>query len=457
MLSNDTICAIATAPLVSGVGIVRLSGVQAKSIAEKLCPSFTKSQPRVAHYGSLKDGEGVVFDHALLLYFSAPNSFTGEEVVEIHTHGSLYILEKVMDFLTAQDGVRRAEAGEFTRRAVENNKLDLTQAEGLCDLIAAQTEAQAKQAMKQLDGELGQTFDGWRLDILALLAQVEAAIDFPDEELDILADAALTKKINAFLAHIEQALSSNMGERLREGFTLAIIGRPNAGKSTLTNLLTGKNTAIVSDTAGTTRDVVTAQLTIGGFPVQLADTAGLRADTNDEIEKIGISRATDTAEKADLVIALTSAADWAETGAPSDEIQPLLQAGRTILLVTKTDEMDVDLPSGFDGHSLVGVNLQSGGAQAVVLEKLSELIQKAYAPAAAAGAVTRARHREALENAKKSLSQALGLYQNPETPSLAELLAQDLRDAATAIGTITGNTTSEDVLDAVFSTFCIGK
>lgn len=451
-----TICALATAPLPAGVGIIRLSGAAAKVAADVLCPTFNGVSPRVAHYGQLII-DGVVIDRALLLHFPAPHSFTGEDVVEIQGHGSLFVLDKILDFLCTQPNVRRAEAGEFSRRAVENNKMDLTQAEGLADLIAAATSAQAKQAMRQLEGELGDTFNGWRTEILHLLAHVEAAIDFPDEELDILADAALEEKVTAFLNNISTATRTNLGERLRDGFKLAIIGRPNAGKSTLTNLLTGQDTAIVTPEAGTTRDVVTAALTIGDFPVQLADTAGLR-DATETIEKIGIERAGATAETADLIIALTSAEDWQTHNGPTSEVFPYLQPERTLLLISKVDETNLNVPNTWQKHDVLGVNLTSSDSLSGVLSALEKLITAAYAPAQEAATVTRARHRDALNNAHGALTRALDLYKNPRSDtSLAELLAQDLRDAAAAIGTITGHTSSEDVLDTVFSTFCVGK
>ena len=443
MKTEETIAALATAPLPAGVAVIRVSGPKALEKVRGLCPKLKDVQPRQAHFTPLMGGEGERLDEALLIHFPAPNSFTGEEVVELHTHGGRAVVQSVLGALFAL-GVRQAEAGEFTKRAVLNGKMDLTEAEGLADLIAAETEAQQKQALRQLGGELGKLFEGWRTEILALLAQVEAGIDFPDEELDILEDSGLERRLKALKVAFEKALAQNAGERLRDGFRLAIVGRPNAGKSTLTNLLTGRETAIVSPIAGTTRDVVEAPLDIGGYPVVLADTAGLR-ETDDVIEAEGVRRAEKEVQEADFVIQVVAA----DEGAPAPLDRPA-----DMVVVSKTDLATAERLAD------VAVNLLEGEtALEAILMRLTKKIEGQLGAAQSAAHITQARHREALQEALAHLEKASALWRAraENTLSLSDLLAQDLREAAACIGRVTGAVSSEDVLDVVFSTFCIGK
>lgn len=454
---NDTIAAVATAPLPAGVAIIRLSGIQAWNAAQQICPAFEEGAPRTAYYSNVVyDGE--TLDHAVVIGFKAPASFTGQDVVEIQCHGGPATVQAVLAAVLSQQGVRHAEAGEFTRRAVLNGKMDLTEAEGLADLIAAETEEQRKQALRQLDGALGEQFEKWRQQIMALVAQVEAGIDFPDEELDILADEGIQKGIKTVIDSLQSSISTDAGERLRDGFRVVILGKPNAGKSTLTNLLSGKETAIVSPIEGTTRDVVETHLNIGGFPVVLADTAGLR-QSEDIIEQEGVKRATRQAEQADIVIALVDAAEWPNV---DETVQEYLQEGKSLVLVTKTDVTPVKVrETAKIGHlelPVLAVNLQEFESLEPILEMLTEMVRKKFGKARESALLTRQRHRQAVMDALQFLAQAKGLLENPRPDvSLSELLAQDLRSAANSIGTVTGHTGSEDVLDLVFSTFCIGK
>lgn len=454
---GDTIVALATAPLPAGVAVIRLSGPDAWGVAAEIFPPLTESEPRKMRFGQLTHN-GVALDDGMVVGFRAPASFTGEDVVEIHTHGGRAVVQAVLDALLTFKGVRMALAGEFTRRAVLNGKLDLTAAEGLADLIAADTEAQRRQALRQLDGALGERFEGWRSDVLRLLAQVEAAIDFPDEELDVLGDPALAEGIKDLLSALQQAVGERAGQRVREGISLAIVGRPNAGKSTFLNLLAGREVAIVSPLAGTTRDVVTSTLDIDGYPVTVADTAGLRL-TDDVIEAEGVRRARLQAERADVLVAVVDGQDFEEI---PEDVAGLLVPEQTLIVASKADLAEGDFPAEIEVlgevYPVVAANLTERGALPRLLAALEKMVASAAGGASEAALLTRERHRAAVENAIGGLGNALVMIAKADgNGTVAELVAQDLREAASAIGSVTGRTSSEDVLDVVFSTFCIGK
>lgn len=456
LLTNDTIVALATAPVPSGVAVIRLSGKQARKAATALCPGFANTKPRQMHYGALTHN-GDVIDRGLWVYFAGPNSFTGEDVVEFQGHGGVAVTQAAIKAFLSQDNVRQAEAGEFTRRAFLNGRMDLTAAEGLADLIGASTDAQRRQALRQMDGALGTLFEGWRTQILHLLAHVEAAVDFPDEELDVLQEAGLAEKLNLLIAQLQTALATRAGERLRDGFSAVIAGRPNAGKSTLTNLLTGRETAIVSPIAGTTRDVVEAHLDIGGLPLVLADTAGLR-QTTDTIEEEGVRRALKRADAADLLMLVVDGSEWPNLPA---EVLPTLVPERTLIIASKADTLSTPLPEFMEWQGVtipvLPLDLTSPQALPPLLAALEQKLKALYGIAGEAAQLTRARHRAATEQALDSLNRAAMLFGGAHRHSVSDLLAQDLRDAAAAIGSVTGRTDVEDVLDLVFSTFCIGK
>ena len=458
LIQTDTIAALATAPLPAGVAVIRISGPQATEAAGALLPALLRAKPRQLVYGTLKNAQQEALDNVLAVWFQAPHSFTGEEVVELHCHGGRAVIQAILTALY-DHGVRVAEAGEFSRRAFLNGKLDLTAAEGIADLIGANTEAQRRQALRQLEGELGQRFEHWRQRVLGLLAQVEAAIDFPDEELEILAEASLKTLLDEVLADLRAAVATGTGRRLRDGFQVAILGRPNSGKSTLTNLLSGKETAIVSPLAGTTRDVVEAHLDIAGFPVVLADTAGLR-ESDDVIEAEGVRRARQRAAQADLVILVVTVDDFPALEASA---AAALRPDHSIILVSKTDlapnhPLPPTLTVADHAYSVIGADLTTATALPPVLTLLGELLQTSYATAGEAAQLTRERHQQAVRRAIEHLERAAALYARPPAgASLADMLAQDLRDAAGAIGSVTGRTDTEAVLDVVFSTFCIGK
>jgi tRNA modification GTPase len=473
-ITGDTIVALATAPLPAGVAIVRLSGPQAWPVAQAIMPTFIKAKPRMAVVGPVvaHTTHGVeVLDHALALGFIAPASFTGEDVVELHLHGAPTVVARVLNLLERFEGVRAALPGEFSRRAVLNGKMDLTTAEGIADLIAAQTEAQRKQATRLLQGEQARLFESWRTRILGVLAQVEAALDFPDEELDILADSKLLAGLHEVLTTLNDALHQRAGERVREGVRLAIIGRPNAGKSTLLNVLAGRAAAIVSPTPGTTRDVVGQNLELGGYPVTVLDTAGLRT-TTDSVEAEGIKRAKHTAAEADVLVAVVSAEDWPDV---HPDVLDVLVPEHTLIVVSKADLTDAEITGPLVvkdtpdtsadetfSYPVLAADLTAPDVLGRLYPALVKLVQGVAGAAAQGVVATRARHRAAMQAAVAALGQALVHLQRVAAPgyagpNVAELVAHDLREAAAAIGSITGRTGSEDVLDVVFSTFCIGK
>ncbi|MCP4354603.1 MAG: tRNA uridine-5-carboxymethylaminomethyl(34) synthesis GTPase MnmE [Proteobacteria bacterium] len=454
---NNTIVAIATSKLPAGVGIIRLSGSKAIDAACKLAPEFKNAKNRMVHYCELMHNNELV-DKAVLIKFNAPHSFTGEDVVEIQCHGSRAVLNKIMEVLLSFDGVVPAGHGDFSRRAFLNGKMDLTEAEGLCDLISAETDQQRIQALRQLDGALGNKFEHWREEVMHLLAHVEASVDFPDEEIEIMEEAGLKQKIEGLIEEFTKAINQKAGQRLREGFSIAVIGKPNAGKSTLTNLLTGKQTAIVSEIPGTTRDVVQAHLDIAGYPVVLQDTAGIRK-TEDVIEAEGVRRSYKSAENADIVILVT---ETSEINNIDDDLLNQLQAGQSLILSSKLDlNSAINIPENLqynhNKYKIIGVNLTDEKSLNKIFPEIELMLKDLFKDVEDSAFLTRQRHTNSVTEAKKCLENALKLYNTGSAMSLSDLLAQDLRECSQKIGEITGRTDVEDLLDTVFSTFCIGK
>ncbi len=443
----DSIYALSTAPGRAGLAMVRLSGPGAgpalTALAGRLPP------PRLASRAVLRDTAGVAIDDALVLWFPGPASFTGEDVAEFHIHGGKAVLAALLAALAQRPGLRLAAPGEFTRRAFQHGKLDLTAAEGLADLIDAETEAQRRQGLRQMQGELGRLYESWRSRLLRGLAHVEADIDFPEEDLPDGIAAAIRPDIDILRQEIARHLADNRrGERLRDGVTVVILGPPNAGKSSLLNALAQREAAIVSDIAGTTRDIIEVQLDLGGYPVVLADTAGLR-ETADRIEGEGVRRALARAESADLKLLLLDAADLA---APPPEILTLLDAD-CLLVANKTDLTPLPQDAILAGHEVLPLSVNSGAGLDALLHKLAAAVAARFEAGQASGAtLTRARHREALQHCAAALDRFL----SGAAPD-AELAAEDLRLAARALGRITGRVDVEDVLDVVFRDFCIGK
>ncbi|MFI4936692.1 MAG: tRNA uridine-5-carboxymethylaminomethyl(34) synthesis GTPase MnmE [Caulobacterales bacterium] len=446
---RDTIFAPATAPGRAAIAVVRLSGPGAAAALRSLAGDLPTA--RHATLRRLRDAAGEILDEALTLWFPAPASYTGEDCAELHLHGGVAVVEGVVRTLKGL-GLRLAEPGEFTRRAFEAGRLGLDQAEAVADLVDAETDAQARQALAQLGGALGQRHEAWRAALTEALAYLEAAVDFPDEELPADVARRAGPMIDALAAELEAALAdAQRGERIREGYRIAIVGAPNAGKSSLLNALIGRDAAIVTATPGTTRDVIEAPLVLGGYKALLADMAGLRAAT-ETIEAEGVRRAQ--AWAADAALRL-----WIVDAAASDgawrQGEPAVRAGDLVIL-NKTD-----LPPGADREAASGAALALGlamleasavsghGINALrdtLADRLAADLTGAEFPA-----VTRQRHEQLLAEALEHLRRGRDQLET------TELAAEDLRLAARALGRITGRIGAEDILDHIFASFCIGK
>ncbi len=449
MTMPQTVFALASAPGRAGIAVIRLSGPKSRAIAHILTgrDDFT---PRTAQMAPVFEPDGTtVIDRALVLVFPGPNSFTGEDVVEFHLHGGPAIIEAIYEALT-RAGAVLAAPGEFSRRAFENDKIDLLQAEAIADLIDAQTTGQRRQAARQLGGALGETYQDWAKTLLRIRARIEACIDFPEEE-DVT-DIALeevgrdTKAlIRAFDAHLSDGARA---QRVRSGFLLALLGPVNAGKSTLLNRLAGEEAAIVSDEPGTTRDIIKVRLDLGGFAVDVADSAGLRAGVG-AIEREGVRRAKDLAQNADMRVFVL---DGAQTSLPDESVQ-LVRPG-DFLVLNKADKADLQAGADFapfEPGFIFSLSAKTGAGVEVFLNALEQKVVQELSTGEAPG-LTRQRHRIALQNARAALIEAARAL-----AGAPELAGEHVRAAADALGEITGKTTSEDVLGEIFSGFCIGK
>lgn len=426
----DTIYAQATAPGKAGVAILRLSGPQSWAAVVHLCGDVPK--PRLAALRILRGAEGVL-DEALVLTFERGASFTGEEVAEFQLHGSPAVVAAVLRELSGIDGLRPAEPGEFTRRALENGCLDLAQVEGLADLIDAETEAQRRQAYRILSGDLGTRTEGWRRDLIRAAALIEATIDFADEDVPVDVTPEVTQLLTSVQNDLRhQADGARIAERVRTGFEVAILGAPNVGKSTLLNALAGREAAITSEIAGTTRDVIEVRMDLGGLPVTLLDTAGLR-ETDDQIEAIGVARARERAAGADLRVVLVNPGE-----APDFDLEP-----DDIVLTAKADVVGEE-PGSISGHSGYGID-----------DLVAQLRAKLETMASGAGIATRERHRVAMQRAVVDMDRAMALIQLGSEHS--DLAAEELRSAVRALDSLVGRVDVEMLLDDIFSSFCIGK
>jgi len=437
----ETIYALSTAAGRAGIAVLRLSGPHARPALEALTGGKV-GRPREAMLVRFRDPETQEpLDRGLAILFPAPASFTGEDVVELHIHGGRAVVAAMLRALGQLPGLRAAKPGEFTRRAFENGKLDLTEVEGLADLIDAETEAQRAQALRQMEGALGQLYESWRARLMRALAYAEAEIDFPDEEVPGDLIARLGPEIAALETEIAAHLDDGRrGERLRDGVEVAIVGPPNAGKSSLLNRLAGRDAAIVSDEAGTTRDILEVRLDIGGVPVTLADTAGLR-EAAGAIEQEGVRRALARAEAADLRIVMVA------PGAAGIGNGFALARPDDLRVFNKVD-LGAAVPAG-----VIGISALTGQGIDALEAALAARVGSAY-EAREHPVITRTRHREGLGDCAASLARAGAALKAGRD---AELVAEDLRLAARALGRLTGRVDVEDLLDIIFRDFCIGK
>ena len=440
---RSTIFALASGGGRAALSVYRLSGSEAGSALRALIGGDLPA-PRLASLKALHDSQGQEIDKGLVLWFPGPASFTGEDVVELHLHGGRAVSQAITAELLGL-GLRPAEPGDFTRRAFEAGKMDLTQAEAIADLVDADTNAQRRQALAQLEGHLGRIYEDWRWELLRAQAHLEAAIDFAEEDLpaDLItgSKAALANLADRIQAHLADG---GRGERLRDGLRVVLLGAPNAGKSSLLNLLAGRDAAIVSSTAGTTRDVIEVSLDLSGYPLLLADTAGLREGA-EEIEREGVRRAREQAGAADIKIIVLDGASWPHLDAES----MVLLDRNCLLLLNKADLIAGPIPEKLLNRPLIAVSALTGQGVETLLERLTEAAEERMA-GDGAPALTRARHRAALIDAEASLRRA-------QQQTLPELVAEDVRVAARAVGRITGRVDVEAMLDIIFSEFCIGK
>lgn len=499
---QDTIFALSSGAGRAGVSVVRVSGPEAQQALLRMAPGRDNAlpPPRKAVLRKLRwpsgredEGGGEVIDEVLALWFPGPGSFTGEDVVELHTHGSRAVVAATLEALGLLRGFRLAEAGEFTRQAFANGRMDTTQVEGLADLINADTEEQRKQALRQMGGAQRARYEAWRGTLLGSLAHTEALIDFGEDAEDITTEAlrGAVAKTRALRAEVEASLADGgRGEVVREGVRVAILGPPNAGKSSLLNTLAQRPAAIVSPTAGTTRDVVQVTMQLGGLPVLLSDTAGLRERTADPIEAQGMQRAVDEARRAHIQLwvydatrpptsmaeldadAVLSRIEGAGGGEADSEAGGEAETGSDLLLVL--NKLDL-LPGGSGGGAGLGGGRRLGGAASLLpgsqwglscetgdgvgefLEALSRVVQAKYGSSEQEPAlITRARHREHLSGCVAALVAFEDLASRGEHAPL-DLAAEELRLAADELGRITGRIDVEELLDVIFSDFCIGK
>jgi tRNA modification GTPase len=390
-------------------------------------------EPHRAGVRVLQDPDGDVIDHGLVLGFRGPASFTGEDVVEFQCHGSIAIVHALQNALLNTGMARPAEAGEFTRRALENNRLDLAQVEGLSDLIDAETESQRKQSMRVFSGALGDRVEVWRGDLIRAASLIEATIDFADEEVPV----DVTPEVLSLLAGVQQSLGSEIAgvkiaERVRTGFEVAIVGPPNAGKSTLLNALAGREAAITSEIAGTTRDVIEVRMDLAGLPVTILDTAGIR-ESADIVEKIGIDRARDRASQADLRVFIDR-----------DFVSDLIDDQDGDIFLRGKVDTDDGLPSGISGKTGLGLD--------VLVDQITRCLQDRVQDI---GVATHDRHRVAMQGAQEYLSAAVGLL--ALGPDHYDIASEELRAATRTLETLVGRIDVENLLDEIFSRFCIGK
>ena len=452
--ARETIAAVATAQGRGGVGIVRVSGPLAGQIAMTICQR--QLQPRYAHYGAFYAGPELLIDEGLALYFPGPNSFTGEDVLELQGHGGPVVMDLLLR-RCLELGARQARPGEFSERAFLNDKLDLAQAEAIADLIEASSEQAARNALRSLQGEFSRRVHALTERLIQLRIYVEAAIDFPEEEIDFLADGHVLSLLEGVRADLSTVLrEAGQGALLRDGMTVVIAGRPNAGKSSLLNALAGREAAIVTEIAGTTRDVLREHIHIDGMPLHVVDTAGLR-DTEDQVERIGVERALKAIAEADRILLMVDATapEAADPFALWPEFLEQRPDPAKVTLIRNKADLSGDavaLNVCDDGHVTLSLSAKSGSGLELLRDHLKACM--GYEQTAESGFSARRRHLEALRHAASSLDHG---HAQLTMAGAGELLAEDLRQAQHALGEITGAFSSDELLGRIFSSFCIGK
>ncbi|WP_118845729.1 tRNA uridine-5-carboxymethylaminomethyl(34) synthesis GTPase MnmE [Haemophilus haemolyticus] len=451
---KETIVAQATAPGRGGIGILRVSGPLATEVAQAVLGKCPK--PRMADYLPFRDADGTVLDQGIALYFKSPNSFTGEDVLELQGHGGQVVLDLLLKRILQIDGIRLARPGEFSEQAFLNDKLDLTQAEAIADLIDATSEQAARSALNSLQGEFSKKVNELVESVIYLRTYVEASIDFPDEEIDFLADGKIEANLRGIINQLEDVRSeAKQGSILREGMKVVIAGRPNAGKSSLLNALAGREAAIVTDIAGTTRDVLREHIHIDGMPLHIIDTAGLR-DATDEVERIGISRAWTEIEQADRIILMLDSIDPESADLSKVRSEFLAKLPTTLPVTIVRNKIDLNGEQANEseqgGYQIISLSAQTHDGVQLLREHLKQAM--GFQTGMEGGFLARRRHLDALEKAAEHLQ--IGLVQLTEFHA-GELLAEELRLVQTYLSEITGEFTSDDLLGNIFSSFCIGK
>ena len=447
---DDTIVAISTPPGRGGIGIVRLSGPAARTIAEPLIRLRHPLAPAQARFAEILDNTGETLDEAVVTFFEKPHSYTSEDIVEIAAHGSPVLLDHLLRQCVAT-GARLAEPGEFTQRAFLSGRLDLTQAEAVNDLIESTTLHQARIAAQQLGGSLSRQISPIKQQLIALIATLEAGIDFAEDDIELLPDAEITAQIEAIqasLTSLEQTFS--YGRIVREGFTLAIVGRPNVGKSSLFNRLIERDRAIVTATPGTTRDLVTERISLEGIPVELVDTAGL-CDSSDEAETLGIAKSREAMAEADVVLLVLDA-----TSPPSEEDPTTistLSSRPFLIVINKTDLAPAPSLYRKLSHPTLGTSALTGAGLPELRRAILSLFSK-EAPDTESALITNLRQQQAVSTALSALDQA---HQATAASIPHEMVLLDLTEALHALDVLTGTTTNDDILNLIFSKFCIGK
>ena len=459
MFIDDTIAAIATAPGEGGIGIIRISGHKSLEVAEEIF--FSMSGKKISEYpartlifGNIKDGDKKI-DEVLVAYMKGPNSYTAEDVIEINCHGGFISVKRILELVLSKD-VRLAEAGEFTKRAFLNGRIDLSQAEAVIDVINAKTDKAHEVAENQLDGSLSNRIREFREKVTELLAQVEVAIDYPEEDIEFIAYTTLEEKTRELNKDIKKLYeTSESGKIFREGLKTVIVGKPNVGKSSLLNSILGENRAIVTDIPGTTRDVIEEFVNIKGIPLKIVDTAGIR-ETDDVVEKIGVEKSMASFDTADLIIMVVDSSS--ELSEEDREILEKVQGKETILLLNKTDLPQVideeEVKKYVNEENIIKISALHNEGIEDVHDRIEAMVYKGDIKSSSNIIITNSRHKDALYRAMKSAEDAMRAIEDRMPLDFVEV---DLKNIWDYLGYINGDTVSEDLLDNIFHNFCIGK